>query len=478
MKSRHGDLSLRILSGIGALGVRQILVMALYSATGLIVARWARPSEFSLYALALGIGSFLNRAGDAGLGLGMIRYEGHVPKAHLESLYYVTFLLSCAVTLIAGAGMATLTYAGVVPQATALVVVSGAGSLIANSPQAPATVVLERRVDFVRLGWVGLVEAVVFSAGAIVTATSELGALGYGGALTLRNSVGSMLLYTAAPLGLPRRAPIAYMRQYLGHGVRLQGSALVSAGKDIVRPVAVTAILSASAAGLVEWAALLAGLPAFLASAMQRVLLPGFGEALSQPGRAEEGLRRATIGVALVALPAIYAAAAALSPFILPILGEQWRAAETLTYVLMGSVALSVIAIPSVGFLSAIGRTKFILGCSLIWGAVPLILLTILGDWLGIHAFGVGVAASQVATVAVLIAAFRRAGVDLSVAWMPLLLVASLAPLLFWSRLGPGWRAAFLIAVAAPGLALAIAWISDRFDTVIWAISGLRDRSG
>ncbi len=236
--------------------VRTGVAQLVQAVSALAVARVLSPSSYGVFALALTLVATVRLVGDLGITYTLV-VERHVDESELRA--------GCAVAL----GVAVLGGAVVSLIWSRLAIVHAAGhsalwvvpvlamTVVIAVPADPSTVMLERRLEFSRLGVIGVVQAVALFGAQVALLLCGLGLWAMVVAQLVGASVGTILtLRASGRLYVPSiRGPIARLiRQGLPYQSSLVASSLAGTASSIV----VAAELGVRGIGLFAWCTILA----------------------------------------------------------------------------------------------------------------------------------------------------------------------------------------------------------------------------
>lgn len=463
--------------GAAALGARQ-LVMGIVAVVGTaLLARFLEPAEFGVYGVVSALLAFLLVFGDGGLAVALVRQPDPPTERDLRQVLSVQLAVFGALATALVVGSWLLAEASWLPDADLLVVRLVALALLLQVFQTVPVVLLERRLDFARVGLVSVAEVLVFYGAAVALAAQGAGAAAVGVALVAQAAVGA-LLATALTGWRP-----ALTRSWDGMGRRLrfsvlyQASNLVSLAKDSVTPVLVGLTLGAAAVGYVSWALGLAAFTVIGLAPLARLYLPVFARLQDDPrllGRAVEVSLRVTN--ALTAPLAVVVLV--LAPEVTDVVyGSQWRPGLAVFWFLWLANLVVPTAQPLFALLNARGRAGTTFRLSVLWMVTTWLLTPPLLLWQGLAGFGLANAGVQLTNALLVRAARQEASFSVLrpfvAAWLPAAAVAG-GLLLARSALDPGEPVVLVAMAGVAGCAyLALSWPLQRTE-LRWAMTLVR----
>ena len=374
----------RAARGAAALGVRQVAVTGLNVLGAAALARLVEPAVFGVFAVASFVVGFLNFFAEAGLGASLIRQPQEPNRAELNGAFTMQLALAGAIATVAwflAPALAGAIHA--VPDTVLLLRLALLSLVVAAFNLVPGAL-LERDLQFGRLGAVNVCQAIVFNGVAIVAAATGHPVVGVGMAMVAQAVVGALLLALAHHWrpALEFRPP--GLRQRLAFSIPLQASSILSSIKDAIAPLFVGSLLGARRVGLVEWANSFAAYPVLALMAFQQVYLPTFARVQNDRAALGRVANNVLLGTNLIVAPLAAITFALARPITTIVFGDKWLVALP-TYRLFWIANLFVAsASPLFSLLYARGRSRAGLGLTVLWMLVTWVLGVPL-----IHAFGI-----------------------------------------------------------------------------------------
>jgi O-antigen/teichoic acid export membrane protein len=437
----------RAARGAVALGARQVVVTGMNVVGAAALARLVEPAVFGVYAVAAFVVGFLNFFAEAGLGASLIRQPKQPSSRELQSAFTLQATFAIVVVAI-GWTLAPMVADAVdaVSGTTTLIRLGLLSLLVSPFHLVPASL-LERELQFARLGAINVAQALVFNGIAVGMAVAGDAVLGVGVAMLAQAALGAALLAVV----LPWRPGVALrdvaIRSRLAFSVPLQASSVLSSLKDAIAPLFVGGLLGARSVGLVEWANSFAAYPVIALMAFQQVYLPTFSKLQHDPKALGKVADSVLLGTNLIVAPIAALTFALAEPITVAVFGEKWLAALP-TFRLFWIANLFVAsASPLFSLLYARGRTMTALKFTVIWMATTWVLGVPLIKLLGIEGYALANVGVQLTNLLLFRAAGREAPVHVfRQFWRPWLVAAVIAGAAYTiSEIGPASTAAVAI---------------------------------
>jgi len=387
---------------VGILVGRTLGLQLLTAGVTIALAHLLTPYDYGLFAIALAVQMFGQRAAELGLPASLVRLEGE-PSTHLQrSLSGAMLALACSV-----AGVAVLVAFAIVPlvsgrsEAVEIVAVC----LLAMpfyAGRAVPMAMLERGMSFGRVAILETAETLTFNVFALTAALAGLGAYSLTAAVPAGAAVG---FATAYYFKVAPRLPafdLDEIRPLIGFGARITVLQAVYLTRELGFVLLLTAIGSAATAGFYAMAKRLFSLPIAVTSAVGRVSFPALSREREQ-GPERAGRIAATTALA-TALPMALVAGAA-QPLIGVLLGDEWL--PTSDIVVIGSLGMLIAAgalPPMISHDLANGEVTKPIAAATAEAVVLYLAAIFLLDPIGEAAIGIGTAASSILALFILAA--------------------------------------------------------------------------
>jgi len=364
----------------------QVVQFVVSLTTTAVLARLLTPADFGLVAMVAAVAGVVTLVGDLGLSQATVQRED-ITAAQVTALFWVNAGVGVAVAL---AMVPTAFGVAAVYKEPKLVALAMAYGLLflpaALSVQHRA--LLQRRMDFRSIAWIGVASNLGGAAAAILAARAGLGywALvilpGTTGVLTM---VGMWWRARWIPSG-PRRTP--HMAELLSFGGYVSGFNLLNYVGRNGDNVLIGARWGAKELGFYSKAYSLLLLPLQqINHPVSAVALPALARVQGQPDRFRRAYLRYMSALSSVTLPGIAFMIVFAPEICLAVLGPQWVAAAGIFRLLGVASLLQAVTNPLGTLMLSLGRARRMFGWALINNP-----LTVLAFWLGLAHGARGVA--------------------------------------------------------------------------------------
>jgi lipopolysaccharide exporter len=364
-------LGSRAARGVLALLARRGLTSVVAVAGSIILARLLEPRDFGAFAVITSVFGILNSIGDGGLAATLVRQRTEPTRRELDAVFTAQQVMSGGLCVVLGAVL--LAVGGHLNGSYTFLLVCVIGAILCTSPQIVAVAQLERRLDFTRLGLIGICESVVFYGVAVTLAYVGVGVRSFGIALVVQAVVGTVMYVSASHYSPGFAWTGADLRERYAFGIPFQGVELVSLSKDAFTPVFVGLILGARDVGLITWANQVSAYALLALMALSKLYMPIFARLQDDPARLTVAVEKTIFLANVVTVPVAIFVLVYIQPLVHVVYGSKWHPAIPLLYVIWSANLLVPTATPLLALITTCGQPGFALKMALIW---------MLGTWL------------------------------------------------------------------------------------------------
>ena len=451
----------RALTGAAVDALRGFGVRVLGFAGTLVLARLLTPRDFGVVAVGATFVMFANFMADGGVGAVFIRQSQPPARSDLRALLALQLGLTSALAV----GVSTLCLPlGEIGHVTALMV----ASLPVMAVRAPGVIMLERRLDYVPLALVEIVETACYFGVAIATVSIGWGVWGLAVATLIRALVGSCFFLYLVPAA--RMLPLLSLGRiypYLGFGFRIQAVGFANLLRDQGANATIAIIAGVPALGIWTVAYRLLQIPLLFLMSLMRVSFPGMSRLVSTGEEVGPTIERVIAVVAVASGVIIVPFVAATPAWVPSFLGSAWTDVvlivppAALHLIVMGPLTVALI-----GYLWAVGEASAVLRATIVGIVAMFVVMIPLLPLIGVVAVGVSWLAAGIGEAAVLIPCARKhASFKILPCLAPPAILAVIATSTGWfvsREAGNTPLAGLAGALTGLGLYLGLLWISHR----------------
>jgi O-antigen/teichoic acid export membrane protein len=374
----ESDLEQRTITGVMWSAGASVGQQFLNFAVTVVLARLLLPSDFGLVATIAVFTGFVSLFVDFGLGAALIQ-RPTLTERHRSSAFWMNLtagLLLAALVAVLAPALARFFNE---PRLTALTLVLSLNFAI-GSLGIVQSALLQRSMDFRRLGAIGISATIIGGTGAIAAAVAGYGVWSLIVQLVATTGVRTVLLWAASNwrprLVLDRDA----MRELWRFSANLAGYTAVNYWARNADNFFIGKFVGAAGLGIYSRAYNLMLLPIQQISVVTaRVMFPALSRIQDEPDRVKRAYLRAVGIIGLLSFPAVAGLFVVANPFVVTLYGEKWAGVIPVLHILCIAGLMQPVA-ATVGWIyQSQGKTDWLLH----WGIVVSAVL--------IAAFGIGI---------------------------------------------------------------------------------------
>lgn len=464
-------LRARTVQAFMLLGAQRAASLLVTVAGGIVLARLLMPEVFGVYAIilfAVGLGITF---GELGLGAALLQRRDDDLSTSLSTVFSAqlgaTGLLGM---LIAGAAPFVVQGLGL-PGEAAAPLQCLAVLVPLSAFRMPASVLLERGLQYFAITVADIVDAVTFHLVAILAALAGAGVWSFVfGAIAARLS-SIAVLWRAVRWRPAFRWHWPDLKPLLGFGLSFQGASLLTLLREAVLPIVVALWSGVTAVGFLNLATSIAFLPLSFVRIAGRVLFPALARLQDDPARFANAAERALNRIAVVLIPCGLLLLVGADPVVRLLYGEPWAPAVPAVRLLCVAAVLGgATGVMTYAFF-ALGQARLVAWLNVLWTVLLWGLSLALVPRMGF----VGYAAASACVSATVV--------------VPAILLRRLVPIQFMAQMRTpliaGLMSAFLFGMLIhlwvhdiPSLMLGASAALALYAALVYAMSGALWRAG
>ncbi|MCX7596007.1 MAG: oligosaccharide flippase family protein [Fischerella sp.] len=366
------EIGRKAVRAAAALGLRQAFVQGLNILGGVLLANLLLPSQFGVYGIIMFVLMFIGIFGSTGLAANLIRHGTEPTLDEYKSVFTFQQAIVFVTSILIWVFAPQIESIYQLPDQNGWLFRFIAVSMFISSFMVIPQVQLERRLDFNRLAFAEVFQALIFNLSAVVLAWLNYGVISFGIAILLRFLTGAIIVNYINPWPIGWKVSLKYSMEHLHFGLVFQAGQLVNLFKDSIYPLFIGVAAGSIALGFINFAGLMANLPVMLVALLNRLYMPMF----ARLAKDRESLRLALRTTLIIICVITYALSSFIFVFrqeIVSLFGEEWLPAVALFAPL---VLINILLVPSlviIAVLNALGKATYVLKLQLAWA---------LGNWL------------------------------------------------------------------------------------------------
>lgn len=388
----------RAISGVVAFIISGFFIQLFTTFGTFILTVILDPSVFGIFAIVSALLNILVYFSDIGLAAALVQKKEEPTEKDLTSTFTIQQIIIFTIVilgLVFSSSIAKFYKLDIQGLMLLRVLIF---SLILSSLKTIPSILLERKLNFVRLIIPQIAENVVFYTTAVTLALTGHGLASFTWAVLARGIVGLYLIYFLSPwkprVGLNKISA----KNLTSFGVPFQLNTTLALLKDDLLTVFLGKILTFAEVGYIGWAQQWAFKPLrFFMDSVNRVIFPAYSRLQEHRDELAQAIEKSLFFVTFFVYPSVFGMAAIASEFIMLVPRYQkWEPALPLLYLFGINAIFSAISTTFTNALFATGRPKIVLKFMVFWTSATWLLTYPLVRHYGY--LGVGIASAIVAS--------------------------------------------------------------------------------
>ncbi len=394
----------RSVRGIVVLTGRTFLLQIIGLVAQLFLFAYLGKYEFGVFAIVSAIINFLVYFSDIGLAAALIQKKDRPTDSDLKTTFFVQQLLVLSIIAVVVLLSPFFVQKYSLNRDGQILLYALSVSLFFSSLKSIPSVLLERKLEFVKLVFPQILEQVVYNVVLVLFAMKGFGLMSFTYAVLLRGIVGVIAIYILQPW-VPG---IAFSRKTLSglfkFGVPYQINTLLATFKDDGMTLVLGGILGPAGVGILSFAQKISRLPlTFFMDTVTRVTFPAFSRMQDAKTDLERSVTRSIFFICLLVFPSL-AGISILAPILVRVVPRYSQWIPALVPIIFISINFMFAAATTqlTNLLNAIGKIKItfylmIMWTVLTWAFIPILAIkfNVIGAAIGYSLVG---ASSVVAT--------------------------------------------------------------------------------
>jgi O-antigen/teichoic acid export membrane protein len=377
-----------VVTGSAALLLRQVVTFGVTAAGSILLARILTPAEFGGYAMILFVASLSRLLVDGGLAATLVQQEDEPTAIQRSTVFTLQTIISVAVFILLQFVIPALSSLFPELKDFEIAIRCASVSLLAAPATSICFALLERRLQFGRVGLLLSIQPLTYTVLAVLLATKGWGIVGLGLSLT----ASTILVVPFAVLSvrsLPRyRIHRSALLGRFRFGLPYVGSNMISTLKDSVNPIFIGIMFGPAVVGYINWAQQVAVMGVFLLSVLSRLLFPLFARLRSDPQMLSKAVVSAVFWCNVTVAPIAVFTVANISAITNVVFSSKWVPAIPTLVLLSVANLISPTMVVLMALMNALGKTMIPLIYSIAWFAGTWLFVPLFSSTLGFSGYG------------------------------------------------------------------------------------------
>lgn len=399
----------RSVRGIVVLTGRTFFLQVLGVVAVGFLAFYLGPFEWGVFAILNAVINFLNYFSDVGLAAALIQKKEHPTDVDLKTTFFVQETLVLVII-----GIIILLKPFFVQKYSlngdgVILLYALAFSFLLSSFKSIPSVLLERKLEFVKLTFPQILEQVVYYVVLVIFAVKGFGIRSFTIAVIVRDVVGVVGIYIMQPW----RPGIAFSRKTLSglfkFGIPYQINTFLAAVKDDGMTLVLGSILGPIGIGYLAFAQKFARYPlTFFMDTVTRVTFPAFSRMQETKDHLARSVTRSIFFICLLVFPSLVALVI-LAPVIIQVFPQYGKWGPAMLTLALVSINFGFAAATTqlTNLLNAIGKIRITFYLMIMWTVLTWTLLPFLSVRFGFNGAALGYALVGASSVVAILVAKR-----------------------------------------------------------------------
>lgn len=370
----------RSVRGVVVLTGRTFLLQVIGLVAQLFLFAYLGKYEFGVFAIVSAIINFLVYFSDIGLAAALIQKKEKPTDLDLKTTFFVQQTLVLVIIGIVVILTPFFTQKYSLNRDGQVLLYALAGSLLFSSLKSIPSVLLERKLEFIKLVFPQILEQVVYNVILVFFAMKGFGLKSFTFAVLARGVVGVVAIYILQPW----KPGLAFSRKTLSglfkFGVPYQVNTFLATFKDDGMTLILGGILGPIGVGVLAFAQKIARLPlTFFMDTVTRVTFPAFSRMQDAKTDLERSVTRSIFFICLLVFPSLVGISV-LAPILVRVIPRynQWIPALIPIIFISINFVFAAATTQLTNLLNAIGKIKITFYLMIMWTALTWALIPIL----------------------------------------------------------------------------------------------------
>lgn len=397
----------RAVKGIVVLTGRTFLLQAIALVSQLFLFAYLGGYEFGIFAIVSAIINFLVYFSDIGLAAALIQKKEAPTEVDLRTTFFVqqTLIILLIVIVFIFAPQITNHYSLSTEGLGLLYAL--AISLLFSSLKSIPSVLLERKLEFVKLVFPQILEQTVYYVILVFLAMKGFGLKSFTFAVLARGLVGLVAIYIVEPWVPGIAFSKSTLKGLFKFGIPYQVNTFLATFKDDGITLVLGGILGPVGVGILSFAQKLARIPlTFFMDTVTRVTFPAFSRMQDSPDHLERSVTRSIFFICLLVFPSIVGIIV-LAPILVGVVPKYNHWTPALVPLIFVSINFLFAATTTqlTNLLNAIGKIKITFYLMVMWTVLSWVFIPFLAIKFGVIGASIGYALVGASSIVAIILA-------------------------------------------------------------------------
>lgn len=378
---------------------RAVLLLINFLTINIILAKVLPVSVIGIFNIANSILAFFTYFSDIGLAAALIQKK-QINQDDLKTTFTIQESLAVIISLVLFIFAPQFAqFYGLDSQGIWLIRSLAVGFFLSSLKVIPS-VLLERELNFGKLVWVEISEAIIFNLTLVTLVFMSFQIESFSWAVLVRGIVGLTLLYLLSPWKIQLGVSKESARSLINFGLPFQANSLLALLKDRLVPLVIARMVGAGGVGYITWAQSMAFMALEIMNIMTRISFPAYARLQDDRGALRYTLERTIFITALILYPMLFGLLAIAPSLVEHVVSPKWFPALPMIYLFSITAFWATLSTPFTNFLNAIGKIGITLKLMIMWTILEWILSPLFTLKFGFY--GVGMASALIAFTSII----------------------------------------------------------------------------
>lgn len=378
MIKQTGILKKKAFEAVIALGIKRVIVQAIFTISNIFLARLLFPADFGMFAIVTMVGSIFSVFADIGLGPALIQKKDKIATRELQTVFTFQFSLSFLIFLLINL---------IAPYAAGYYGLGDRGTLLFHvfsfyflfGPfKTTSGAILERNLDYRRLVIVELAEIFTASMSTVILAIAGFGVFSFVIGGICGHVVGATFYFIFSPWPVRFNLSLKTLRSLSRFGLNVQINGIFGLFYGPLVLLYLGKQVGAENLGFYQFAASLSVLPLAFSEIVNRIAFPLGARVQADKVYFKKIVERSLAIVSATTLPLVFVGIAAAPAVVHFIYTDRWTASLPAIY--LGLVQIGFISYTGIfgQLLLSLGQSQVMRNMGLIWAVLTWVIAPIL----------------------------------------------------------------------------------------------------
>lgn len=384
----------RAVKGVVVLTGRTFFLQAIALVSQLFLFAYLGSYEFGVFAIVTAIVNFLVYFSDIGLAAALIQKKETPTETDLRTTFFVQQFLIILLIIVVFIFAPQITNHYSLSTEGLGLLYALAVSLLFSSLKSIPSVLLERKLEFVKLVFPQILEQTIYYVVLVVLAMKGFGLKSFTFAVLARGLTGLVAIYVLQPWVPGIAFSVSTLKGLFKFGIPYQINTFLATFKDDGITLILGGILGPVGVGILSFAQKIARIPlTFFMDTVTRVTFPAFSRMQEAPDHLERSVNRSIFFICFLVFPSLVGIVI-LAPILVNVVPRYNHWTPALIPIIFISINFMFAAATTqlTNLLNAIGKIKITFYLMIMWTVLSWILIPMLAMKFGVMGASIGYA--------------------------------------------------------------------------------------